>query len=132
MGNGYHQLHEENIMGHVNNTNKGVSVIILDKEFVVACPENLEESLSAAAQFLDAQMRQIREMGRVIGTERIAVMAALNISHQLLSVINSPKTELTQDLKERLRFLSQKIDDVLLTGTPPKNKNPQKNYEDAL
>lgn len=123
-------------MGHPNNTNKGMSVSILDKEFVVACPENLEESLTAAAQFLDAQMRQIREMGRVIGTERIAVMAALNISHQLLSVTNSPKTELTDDLKERLRFLSQKIDDVLLPPHPsnpsPQNKNSQKNYEDAF
>lgn len=123
-------------MGHSNSTDKGVSVSILDKEFVVACPENLEESLTAAAHFLDAQMREIRKMGRVIGTERIAVMAALNISHQLLSVINSPKAELTDDLKERLRFLSQKIDNVLLTPNPShfaqKNKNPQKKYEDAF
>lgn len=122
-------------MGHANNTNKGISVSILDKEFVVACPPDLEAPLSAAARYLDAQMREIRDMRRVVGTERIAVMAALNITHELLTLINTPKTELADDLKERLSFLSQKIDDVLLDPCPTtkqKHKNNHKNYEDAL
>ena len=68
-------------MDHTNKAPKGVLVSILDKEFIVACPPNSEEALMAAAELLDNQMRQIRHNGRVIGTERIAVMAALNISH---------------------------------------------------
>lgn len=109
-------------MDHTNKAPKGVLVSILDKEFIVACPPNSEEALMAAAELLDNQMRQIRHNGRVIGTERIAVMAALNISHELLSLKNAPKSELADDLKERLRFLSQKIDDVLL----------EKRYEEAF
>jgi cell division protein ZapA len=116
-------------MSQTDHTNRGMSVSILDKEFIVACPPDMEESLRSAAHFLDAQMRQIREMGRVIGTERIAVMAALNISHQFLMMKNDPKTEVTEvadDLKERLHSLSQKMDTVL-------NEKPAvPRYEDAF
>lgn len=101
-------------MDHTNKMNKGISVSILDKEFIVACPPNSENALIAAADLLDIQMRQIRQTGRVIGTERIAVMAALNMANEFLTLKNAPKSELADDLKDRLRFLSQKIDDVLL------------------
>jgi cell division protein ZapA len=61
-----------------------VTVKILDKEYQVACPAEQEAELIVSASYLDKQMRSIRESGRVIGLERIAVMAALNISHELL------------------------------------------------
>ena len=61
-----------------------VSVNILDKEYQVACPPEQEAELIVSASYLDKQMRSIRESGKVIGLERIAVMAALNISHELL------------------------------------------------
>ena len=61
-----------------------VSVHILDKEYQVACPAEQEAELIVSASYLDRQMRTIRETGKVIGLERIAVMAALNISHELL------------------------------------------------
>ena len=61
-----------------------VSVHILDKEYQVACPEDQQAELIISARYLDKQMRTIRDTGKVIGLERIAVMAALNISLELL------------------------------------------------
>lgn len=64
------------------------SVSILDKEYQVACPPEQQAELLLSARHLDEQMRAIRATGKVIGLERIAVMAALNISHQLLQARN--------------------------------------------
>ncbi|MEM6485985.1 MAG: cell division protein ZapA [Pseudomonadota bacterium] len=60
------------------------TVSILDKEYQVACPPEQQAELLLSAKHLDDQMRSIRSHGKVIGLERIAVMAALNISHELL------------------------------------------------
>ena len=65
-----------------------VTVSILDKEYQVACPEDQQAELLLSARHLDEQMRAIRATGKVIGLERIAVMAALNISHELLQARN--------------------------------------------
>ena len=64
---------------------ESVTVTILGKDYRVACPEGEQESLLRAARFLDKRMREIREAG-VSGHERIAVMAALNLSHEFLDV----------------------------------------------
>ncbi|MFK8040946.1 cell division protein ZapA [Congregibacter sp.] len=64
------------------------SVTILEKEYQVACPEDQQAELLLSARHLDEQMRAIRSTGKVIGLERIAVMAALNISHELLQARN--------------------------------------------
>lgn len=61
-----------------------VEVKILDKEYLVACPAEEQEALLRAARHLDHKMREIRTSGKVFGTERIAVMAALNMTHELL------------------------------------------------
>jgi len=61
-----------------------VSVKILDKEYQVSCQQEEVEALSASARYLDQQMRQIRETGKVFGLDRIAVMAALNLTNELL------------------------------------------------
>ena len=62
-----------------------VIVKILDKEYQVACPPDEEAALTQAARYLDQHMRDIRSTGKVIGLERVAIMAALNISHELLA-----------------------------------------------
>ncbi|MBI2791460.1 MAG: cell division protein ZapA [Gammaproteobacteria bacterium] len=90
----------------------GFCVRILEKEFRVACPKNQEVALREAAQYLDKQMRLIRQSGRVIGLERIAVMAALNISNELLSLKNTA-FEPDEAFAERLKLLQEKIDNVL-------------------
>ena len=64
-----------------------VTIDILDKSYQVACEPEQEEELRQAARDLDDQMRAIRSTGKVIGLERVAIMAALNLSHQVLSEV---------------------------------------------
>ena len=66
-----------------------VSIRILDKEFQVHCPPQQQDALLSAAHALDQRMRDIRRSGTVIGLERIAVMAALNLSYELLQAQHS-------------------------------------------
>jgi cell division protein ZapA len=61
-----------------------LTVRILDKEYCIACPEDERANLQSAARYLDGKMREIRSSGKVVGADRIAVMAALNITHDLL------------------------------------------------
>jgi cell division protein ZapA len=68
----------------MSEANPLVKVQILGKEYPISCPEEEQHDLLLAARYLDDKMRKIRNAGRVIGTERIAVMAALNIAHELL------------------------------------------------
>jgi cell division protein ZapA len=89
----------------------GVTVTILGKEFIVACPENERAALTAAAAYLDKKMREIHSSGKVIGTERTAVMAALNIAHELMEL--REQGGMPADVNQKLRFLQSKIDAVL-------------------
>ena len=65
---------------------KNLDVAIMGREFRVACPESEEQSLLEAVGYLDKKMREIRDSGKVVGVERIAIMAALNIAHELLTM----------------------------------------------
>lgn len=62
-----------------------IDIFILDKAFKIACPASEQDNLRRAAQYLDHKMRDIRGSGKVMGIERIAIIAALNISHELLT-----------------------------------------------
>lgn len=99
-------------------TTNTFSVHILDKEYQVACPEEQQAELITSARYLDKQMRAIRNSGKVIGLERIAVMAALNISHELLQAseqdgaVVQPRTPEGLDHKA-LEGLQRKIDDAM-------------------
>ena len=64
---------------------KGLQINVMGREFRVACPEEEQKGLLEAVDFLNKKMAEIRDNGKVIGLERIAIMAALNISHELLS-----------------------------------------------
>ncbi len=64
---------------------KGLDVTIMGREFRVACPEGEEQALLTSVEYLDRKMREIRDTGKVIGIERIAIMAALNITHEFLA-----------------------------------------------
>lgn len=66
------------------NQPNAVTVQILDKEYLIGCPPEEQHNLQNAARYLDSKMREIRRSGKVIGADRIAVMAALNITHELL------------------------------------------------
>ena len=64
---------------------KTLDVTILDREFRVACPEDERTELLEAVSYLDKKMQEVRDTGKVATIERIAIMAALNITHELLT-----------------------------------------------
>jgi cell division protein ZapA len=91
-------------------SNETVFVKILDKEYQVACPREERQALQQSAQLLDERMKAIRNTGAVIGLERIAVMAALNLSHELLQAkIGSTGA----NNENELRRLNEKLEHVL-------------------
>lgn len=89
-----------------------VSLRILDKEYQVACPPEERYNLEEAARHLDATMRDIRNRGKVIGLERIAVMAALNISHEML-ISKRQQQQLAGEQQQQINELNQRLDQAL-------------------
>jgi cell division protein ZapA len=98
----------------MSEMNPPIKVQILGKEYPISCPEDQQHELLIAARYLDDKMRQIRGAGRVIGTERIAVMAALNIAHELLQAQQQNQL-LSQDLRDRFSSLHERLDAALDT-----------------
>jgi len=91
----------------------GITIHILDKEYMIACTEDERHDLQRSADYLDKKMREIRDSGKIIGSDRIAVMAALNISHELLSQGGSSSTVADTSVGTRIRSIQEKIDEAL-------------------
>ena len=89
-----------------------VEVRILDKEYLVACPQEEQEALLRSARHLDTKMREIRASGKVFGTERIAVMAALNITNEMLE-----RDTMSDTASSILNAMDEKLDTALGEGT---------------
>ncbi|WP_304639159.1 cell division protein ZapA [Pseudomonas sp.] len=85
---------------------------ILDKEYRIACPPEERNNLEQAARHLDNKMREIRNSGKVIGVDRIAVMAALNISHEMLTGSHRQDVALN-DQQRQINELVAQLDQVL-------------------
>ncbi len=98
----------------MNSNRLPVTVSILDKEYRISCLPEERESLLQAAAYVDGQMREIRQAGRIIGAERIAVMAALNIANDLL-LNQKNKNEGTENITRRIKNLQEKIEIALNT-----------------
>ena len=88
-----------------------VNVMILDKEYRIACAPNHKESLERSADLLNSKMHEIRSSGKVIGSDRIAVMAALNLAHDLLQ--QERETADTTQIKQQVIHMREKIDTVV-------------------
>ena len=94
---------------------KTLTISIMNKEFQVACPEGEEEALQRAARYLGEQMQEIRQSGKVVGMDRIAIMTALNMSHELLS--GQSKVQTSQDYaKLRIRALNDRLENAIADG----------------
>ncbi|KRW61393.1 cell division protein ZapA [Pseudomonas sp. TTU2014-080ASC] len=89
-----------------------LTVRILDKEYCIACPEDERANLQGAARYLDGKMREIRSSGKVIGADRIAVMAALNITHDLLHKQQNLDEQADAN-REQVRDLIDRVDKAL-------------------
>jgi cell division protein ZapA len=94
-----------------------MGVRILDREYLVACPPEEREGLVSAANLLDARMREIRSSNRMAGIDRIAVLAALNLAHELLQQRNGGG-ERDREISRTLSDLTRRIDGLLETVAP--------------
>jgi cell division protein ZapA len=92
-----------------------VSIRILEKEYQVACPANEKTALMESAEMLNQKMREIRDSGKVVGLDRVAVMAALNMANELLQ-----RTGEDQELKDivglRVKAMRERLDSALGAG----------------
>ena len=89
-----------------------INISILDKYYKVACPPGEQSALLESARFLDGKMREVRDSGNIMGSERIAVITALNMANDLLRTSNLDK-EIGSELPPRLKDLESKISRVL-------------------
>jgi cell division protein ZapA len=92
-----------------------VSVRILEKDYQFACAPDERAALLDSAEYLNNEMRKIRDSGKVIGLDRIAVMAALNMANELLKA-RSRDTSLDTDVVHRLRSLRERVESSLERG----------------
>jgi cell division protein ZapA len=92
-----------------------VTVRILEKEYQVACPPGERNALLDSAEFLNARMREIRDTGKVVGLDRIAVMAALNMAHELLRA-RTKGDALENEARQRLRGMRERVEGALQNG----------------
>jgi len=94
---------------------KPVSVTILDKKYLISCTEEERDQLHNAVEFLNEKMQELKGSGKVIGAERIAVMAALNITHELIAY-KRKNEDYTESIDSTVRRLQSKIDNALVGG----------------
>jgi len=92
---------------------KALQINVMGREFRVACPENEQKELLEAVDYLNKKMDEIRDHGKVIGVERIAIMAALNIAHELLSTKLGSGFDIAE-LKRRMNHMETVLDQAML------------------
>ncbi len=92
-------------------TTQGVKVSIMGREFTVACPDEEREALGRAATDLDHRMREIQKGGKAVSLERCAIIAALNVTHELLDARKSASQQ--EVLQARVKSLQDKIESVM-------------------
>lgn len=100
-----------------HETVKPITVTILDKEYIVGCAEDEREALFASVEFLNKKMQEQRDSGKVIGSERIAVMAALNVTHEYLEYRRHNET-MSSDIGAGIDRIRSKINSALSRGRP--------------
>jgi len=99
----------------MSETHARVSVRILEKEYHITCPIEERSDLLDSAEYLNAKMREVRDGGKVVGLDRIAVIAALNMADELLRYRNRDN-DLESDVGGRLRILRERVESTLEKG----------------
>ncbi len=92
-----------------------VSVRILEKEYQVACPVEERSALLDAAELLNGKMREIRDGGNVMGLDKIAVMAALNLANELQSM-RARDSASESGITGKIRQLRERVETALNSG----------------
>lgn len=92
-----------------------VKVNILDKEYLIACPEDEKAELMKSAAYLNRRMKEVRDSGKVVGADRIAVMVALNITHELLQASESAD-DIARLVEDRIEAMNRRLAGALAEG----------------
>jgi cell division protein ZapA len=92
-----------------------VSVRIMEKEYVIACPYEERTALLDTAEFLNSRMREVRDSGKVVGLDRIAVMVALNLANELMRLKNQD-ARLESEASGRVRALRERVEGAIEKG----------------
>jgi cell division protein ZapA len=99
----------------MTNTPTQVTIRILEKEYQVACPPHEKPDLIAASELLNGKMRQIRDTGRVVGLDRVAIMAALNLANELLKT-QGQEHEFKEIINLSVQSMQEQLDSALGTS----------------
>jgi cell division protein ZapA len=97
------------------DSGRPLSVRILEKEYFVACPPEERSALLDSAELLNGRMKEIRDSGKIVGLDRIAVMAALNLAHEVIK-LRARDTGAEQETTHRLRHLRERVEAALENG----------------
>jgi cell division protein ZapA len=92
-----------------------VSVRLLDREYQVACPADERSDLLDSAEYLDGKMREVRDSGKVVGLDRIAVISALNLANELIKLRRNGSS-VDADLGAKLQRLRERVESALEKG----------------
>lgn len=90
---------------------KGLNINIMGREFRIACPDEERQQLLDAVDYLNAKMREVQQTGKVLGNERIAIMAALNMAHELLTARSGAFD--TPDFRRRMNSMQVALDQAI-------------------
>ncbi len=90
---------------------EGIRVQIMGKEIAVACPPEEKQNLLEAARYLDENLQEVQKVGKIISTERLTMMVALNMASELLELKKNQVTE--SNVNDKLNELQDKIDAVI-------------------
>ncbi len=91
---------------------KGVDISVMGRKFRVACAENEQKELLDAVAYLDQKMREIRDQGKVVGLERIAIMAGLNVTYELLTLRLADGFDIAQ-FKRRMAHMQATLEQAI-------------------
>lgn len=89
-----------------------VSVRILDRDYMVACPHDERPALLDAAEYLNTRMREVRDSGKVVGLDRVAVMVALNMANELLQ-LRTRGSRVAVEAGDKVRALRERVESAL-------------------
>ena len=96
------------------NREKGaITISLLGREFRVGCPEGEEKQLLASVEYLNKKMKEVRDTGKVVGNERIAIMAALNIAHEHMSNSGKGSGVDSPAIRRRIHAMQETLDAAL-------------------
>lgn len=96
----------------MSNNTEGVVIRLLDRELRIGCSPEEKKDLLVAAEMVDRQMRELRDSSRLFGVDKIAMMTALNLAHELHQ-LNGQVSKVEHDTGDRIARLRAKLDAAL-------------------